>query len=217
MEHEEAVAEAGVPGFVGGGAGGQYGARRGSGGCPAAARHRQNADLRLYQLDRRLAAHLGFQGAAGGLPGLPGGDRGSDGAGHLRHDRRGRGGRVRRRVLPQPELAARGLPGELEVISWHYDDTVRGWAVPTWFAEKYGVKTVQDLNNPQIARLLDRDGDGYGDLLGCEVGWTCHDQINYKLEAYGLTRLYRQIDASEQMINYAIRSALDNGEPVLFF
>ena len=119
--------------------------------------------------------------------------------------------------FPNQNSLLAGYRGELEVISWHYDGTVRGWAVPTWFAQEYGVKTVQDLNNPQIARLLDRDGDGYGDLLGCEVGWTCHDQINYKLEAYGLTRLYRQIDASEQMINYAIRAALDNREPVLFY
>src|SRR5690606_38244998 len=69
--------------------------------------------------------------------------------------------------FPNQNSLLAGYRGELEVISWHYDDTVRGWAVPTWFAEKYGVKTVQDLNNPQIARLLDRDGDGYGDLLGC--------------------------------------------------
>ncbi|HLT57658.1 MAG TPA: glycine betaine ABC transporter substrate-binding protein [Limnochordales bacterium] len=118
--------------------------------------------------------------------------------------------------FPNQESLLAGYRGQLEVIGWHYDGTLRGWAVPTWFAEEYGVRTVQDLNNPEIARLLDLDGDGYGDLMGCEVGWTCHDQIEYKLQAYGLDRLYRQIDASEQMINIAVQSALDNREPVLF-
>ena len=119
--------------------------------------------------------------------------------------------------FPNQNSLLQGYRRDVEVISWHYDGTVRGWVVPTWFSEQYGVRTVQDLNNPEIARLLDADGDGYGDLLGCEVGWTCHDQVAYKMEAYGLDRLYRQIDASEQMINFAIRNALDTGQPVLFY
>jgi len=119
--------------------------------------------------------------------------------------------------FPNQNALLRGYQRDLEVISWHYTDTVRGWVVPTWFAQEYGIETIQDLNDPQIAKLLDRDGDGYGDLYGCEVGWTCYDQLEFKLQEYGLNRLYRQIDASEQMVNFAVQGALQSGQPVLFY
>lgn len=118
---------------------------------------------------------------------------------------------------PNQNALLQGYQRDLEVISWHYLDSVHGIALPTWFVEEYGLETVQDLNDPEIARLLDRDGDGYGDLMGCEVGWACNDQLEFKLEEYGLNRLYRQVDASEQMINYAVQGALEAGEPVLFY
>lgn len=119
--------------------------------------------------------------------------------------------------FPNQDYLLAQYGNQLEVVGWHYFDAIQGWAVPTWFAEEYDVWSVEDLDDPDIARLLDRNGDGRGDFMGCEIGWTCNDQHTHKLQAYGLDRLYTQIDASEQMINFEVQSALENREPVLFY
>lgn len=106
---------------------------------------------------------------------------------------------------------------QLEIISWHYDDAIQGWGVPTWFAEAHGIETIQDLNDPEIAALLDRTGDGKGDLFGCELGWVCNEHNDLKLAAYGLDGLYQQVEASETLINYSIQAAMENNDPVLFY
>lgn len=105
----------------------------------------------------------------------------------------------------------------VEIIGWDWTDGVQGWGVPTWFAEEYNIYYVSDLADPEIAKLLDRDGDGTGDLLGCESGWVCETTNDAILKDMGLDKLYTQVKATEAVINQAIDDAMKNNEPVLFF
>lgn len=105
----------------------------------------------------------------------------------------------------------------VEMVSHDFSDAVQGWAVPTWFAEEHGLEYVEDLNDPEIAALLDQDGDGLGDLMGCDAGWTCDLTNDHILEDMGLDKLYKQVIASESVVTQAIIASMEREEPVLFY
>ena len=72
---------------------------------------------------------------------------------------------------------------------------VQGYMIDKKTAEKYSIKTMGDLKNPEIAKAFDYDGDGKADLVGCIPGWACADAINHHLEAYELTDTVTHLQA----------------------
>ena len=98
-----------------------------------------------------------------------------------------------------------------------YTDCFQGWLVPKWVFEQYGITTSADLNDPEIAKMFDVDGDGIGDLLGCDAAWTCGVRNDELLVEKGLDTLYKQVYAAEVMMEIAIEGYLKKHEPVLFY
>jgi glycine betaine/proline transport system substrate-binding protein len=96
-----------------------------------------------------------------------------------------------------------------------YGDLQEGEFVSKWVSEKYGIKSLYDLDNPEYAKLFDDDGDGFGDLYGCDPGWMCA-KINDKLLAgYGLDKLYKQVVGSMHLLKAATIGRLLSHKPVL--
>jgi glycine betaine/proline transport system substrate-binding protein len=62
----------------------------------------------------------------------------------------------------------------------------QGYLVDKKTAEQYGIKNIEQLKDPKIAKLFDTDGDGKADLAGCPPGWGCERVIEHQLDAYGL-------------------------------
>jgi glycine betaine/proline transport system substrate-binding protein len=106
---------------------------------------------------------------------------------------------------------------EMNMIYGRGDDALQGWLVPKWVSEQYGITKVSDLDNPEIAKLFDSDGDGIGDLLGCDAAWKCAQIMDEQLAAYGLDSLYEQKYGAEALMVAAIEGALKKNEPVLFY
>jgi len=97
-------------------------------------------------------------------------------------------------------------------------DAFEGWMVPAEFSERFNVTHVGDLNNREVARALDTDGDGKGNLIGCPPDWTCAKRNPEILQDYELTELY-EIDAqgSEQELLRTIETRFRQGQPALFY
>ncbi|WP_293057141.1 glycine betaine ABC transporter substrate-binding protein [Okeania sp. SIO2B3] len=53
-------------------------------------------------------------------------------------------------------------------------------------ADKYQITNIEQLKNPEIAKLFDSDGDGKANLVGCNSGWSCVLIIDNQLKAYKL-------------------------------
>ncbi|TVT72196.1 MAG: glycine betaine/L-proline ABC transporter substrate-binding protein ProX [Denitromonas halophila] len=63
---------------------------------------------------------------------------------------------------------------------------LQGYLIDKATADKYGIKSIDQLKDPKIAKLFDTDGDGKADLAGCNPGWGCEKVIEHHLDAYGL-------------------------------
>jgi len=63
---------------------------------------------------------------------------------------------------------------------------LQGYLIDKKTADKYNITNIEQLKDPEIAKLFDADGDGKADLCGCNPGWGCERVIEHQLTAYGL-------------------------------
>ncbi|MDJ1181537.1 glycine betaine/L-proline ABC transporter substrate-binding protein ProX [Roseofilum sp. BLCC_M91] len=61
-----------------------------------------------------------------------------------------------------------------------------GYRIDKKTAEEYGISSIEQLKDPEIAKLFDFDGDGKANLTGCNPGWACELIVEHHIEAYGL-------------------------------
>ncbi|MEI9426035.1 glycine betaine/L-proline ABC transporter substrate-binding protein ProX, partial [Mesorhizobium sp. Cs1299R1N1] len=65
-------------------------------------------------------------------------------------------------------------------------NNLQGYLIDKKTAESTGIKFLEDLKDPEKAKLFDIDGDGKADIYGCDPGWGCERIIEHHLDAYGL-------------------------------
>lgn len=104
-----------------------------------------------------------------------------------------------------------------EELGLIYGDCLQGWMVPTWVSEQYGITSVGDLKDPEIARMFDDDGDDIGDIMGCDAAWKCAAVTDEEIAGYELTGMYEQKYGAEAMMLAAIEGKMKKNEPVLFY
>lgn len=94
---------------------------------------------------------------------------------------------------------------------------LQGYLIDKKTADAHGITNVEQLKDPQIARLFDSSGNGKADLAGCNPGWGCEAVIEHHLEAYGLkdTVDHRQGQYSAIIADTIAR--FEQGEPVLYY
>ena len=66
------------------------------------------------------------------------------------------------------------------------DNSLQGYLVDKATADAYGITSLDQFKDLEIAKLFDIDGNGKADLYGCETGWGCEIVIEHHLDAYGL-------------------------------
>lgn len=93
----------------------------------------------------------------------------------------------------------------------------QGYLIDKKTAGQYHITKIDQLKDPQIARLFDTNGDGKADLTGCNPGWGCEAVINHQINAYGL-----QNTVEHNQGNYAAMMAdtitrYKEGKPVLYY
>jgi glycine betaine/proline transport system substrate-binding protein len=75
---------------------------------------------------------------------------------------------------------------KLTTVGTVVNSALQGYQIDRKTAEKYQIQTLDQLQDPAIAKLFDTDGDGKANLIGCEAGWSCEGMIDHHLKAYGL-------------------------------
>ncbi len=87
--------------------------------------------------------------------------------------------------------------------------------VPTYMTDK--VKTIEDLNDPEIAAMFDTDGNGKGEYWAGDVTWASTKRWQIKFKSYGLDGLWEPNIVSADTFKAGLEAAYTAEKPQLFY
>jgi len=119
-------------------------------------------------------------------------------------------------VQMHEEAVAKGQIIELGVNT---PSSTQGFYVDKPTADKYGLKSVEDMKKPEIAKLFaDPEAPGKGRMTSCISGWTCYTINMVKHKVYGLDEFYTNFDpGSGGALDAAIAGGFKKGKPVFSY
>ena len=110
-----------------------------------------------------------------------------------------------------------GGDAKLMMVGQMVDDSIQGYLIDKKTADAYKIKTINQLKDPKLAKLFDIDGDGKGDLYGCDPGWGCERTIEHQLDAYGLRDTITHKQGSYFTIIADAIERIKAGKPTLYY
>lgn len=96
-------------------------------------------------------------------------------------------------------------------------DNIQGYLIDKKTADATGIKYIEDLKDPEKAKLFDIDGNGKADLYGCEPGWGCEVIIEHHLDAYGLRDTVEEKQGGYFAIIPDAIERIKEGKPTLYY
>lgn len=87
--------------------------------------------------------------------------------------------------------------------------------VPTYMTDR--VKSIEDLNNPEIAAMFDTDGNGKGEYWAGDVTWASTKRWQIKFKSYGLDGLWEPNIVSADTFKAGLEAAYTAEKPQLFY
>jgi glycine betaine/proline transport system substrate-binding protein len=107
--------------------------------------------------------------------------------------------------------------GNLVLLGPMVAGTTAGYFVDIKTKQKHKLTNVEQLKDPNIAKLFDIDGSGKAALYGCPQGWGCERRIEFQIDAYGLRPTVRQVSGELALLSADLIRRYRDGKPVLFF
>lgn len=93
----------------------------------------------------------------------------------------------------------------------------QGYLIDKKTADAHGIRSIEQLRDPAIAKLFDTDGDGKADLTGCNPGWGCEAVIEHQLDAYKLRDSVTHVQGSYAALMADTITRYKEGKPILYF
>lgn len=110
-----------------------------------------------------------------------------------------------------------GGEARLERVGAIVPQILEGYQIDLKTAKDYEITNLEQLKNPQIARIFDSDGDGKANLAGCDVGRACERTIDYHLEAYELLDIIEHDKGQNEILMADVIARYQQGKPVFFY
>jgi ABC-type proline/glycine betaine transport system substrate-binding protein len=109
--------------------------------------------------------------------------------------------------------------GIIQNIGINTPDSQQAFYVDRTTADKYGLKTVLDMLDPEIAALFnDPENPGMGRMVSCIGGWTCYTINHVKQRVYGLDKYYSNFDpGSSGALAAEISGAFAKSRPIFTY
>jgi glycine betaine/proline transport system substrate-binding protein len=118
----------------------------------------------------------------------------------------------------QANLAAEYVKKKKSVVmSGRPYAAVQGVCVNKVANEKHGVKSVNDLVNPDVSALFDSNGDGKGELWVGAPGWASTNIEKVKARGYGYDQFFELTTIEETLVLAQLDDAVAKKRPFVFF
>ncbi len=119
--------------------------------------------------------------------------------------------------LQEPMLKNSRSEGKLQQVGAIVTNTLQGYQIDLKTAQEYNITNLEQLQDPEIAKLFDSDGDGKANLIGCNAGWGCEPVISHHLEAYGLQDTVEQEQGIYATLIANAITRYQQGKPILYY
>jgi glycine betaine/proline transport system substrate-binding protein len=93
----------------------------------------------------------------------------------------------------------------------------QGFCVSKDFAAANNITDIADLGRPDVAALMDSDGDGLGEMWIGAPGWASANVNEVKVRDYGLLDFIEPIRAEEAVKTARIKDSIAKGEGYAFY
>ncbi|MCE2521278.1 MAG: glycine betaine/L-proline ABC transporter substrate-binding protein ProX [Alphaproteobacteria bacterium] len=97
------------------------------------------------------------------------------------------------------------------------ENSLQGYLIDKATAEAQDITTLDQLQDPELAKLFDIDGNGKADLYGCETGWGCERVIEHQLDAYELRDTVEHRQGGYFAIIPDAVERIRSGQPTLYY
>lgn len=93
----------------------------------------------------------------------------------------------------------------------------QSFCVSRQFAEAHDVTSVFDLTRPEVAKLMDGDGDGKGELWVGAPGWASANVNEVKVRDYGLLPFITPVRAEQSVMQATVGDRIAKGTGYAFY
>ncbi len=93
----------------------------------------------------------------------------------------------------------------------------QSFCVSKQFSEKNGVTSIFDLARPEIAKLMDSDGNGKGEIWIGAPGWASANVNQVKVRDYGLMPFMEPIRADQSVMTATVGDSIQKGIGYAFY
>lgn len=97
------------------------------------------------------------------------------------------------------------------------NNALQGYLIDKATADKYHITNIEQLKDPEIAKLFDSNGDGKADLTGCTPGWGCQETIEHHMDAYDLRKTVVHNMGSYPAMMADTIARYREGKPILYY
>ncbi|WP_339379606.1 glycine betaine/L-proline ABC transporter substrate-binding protein ProX [Okeania hirsuta] len=106
---------------------------------------------------------------------------------------------------------------KLEGVGNLTPNDIQGYQIDKKTADKYNITNIEQLQNPEIAKLFDSDGDGKANLVGCNPGWSCELVIEHHLQAYELEDTVENNQGQYEILLGDAMTHYKQGKPIIYY
>jgi glycine betaine/proline transport system substrate-binding protein len=90
--------------------------------------------------------------------------------------------------LQQAFFERAGGTDKVTMVGSLVENCLQGYLIDKKTYDEKNVHNIEQLQDPEIAKLFDADGDGKADLAGCPPGWGCERVVENHMDAYKLRK-----------------------------
>ncbi|NEP87519.1 MAG: glycine betaine/L-proline ABC transporter substrate-binding protein ProX [Okeania sp. SIO2C2] len=106
---------------------------------------------------------------------------------------------------------------KLEKVGTLTPNGIQRYEIDKKTADKYNITNIEQLKDPEIAKLFDSDGDGKANLVGCNPGWSCELVINHHLKNYELEDIVEHNQGQYEILLADAMTRYQQGKPILYY